>query len=135
MHVICKIKHALKYDERKMNRKGIFYAPDFSLAPMNQYAPAKMLRVRIKAHIEEISSLFSLKIGITFNKKSFSQREGARIHVFITHGDNGNKIALLQDYQQELNYIMMQHHSKDAGIDFTHKLQCKELEILVRCCF
>ena len=64
MHVIYKLKSVLKYDERKVRRKGIFHAPDFLLVPMNQHVHVEMLGVRIKAHMEAISSLFGLSIGV-----------------------------------------------------------------------
>ena len=93
MHMMHKLKGALKHEERKVNRKGVFYALEFSLVPTNHRVHVEMLGVRIKAHMEAISSLFGLNIGVGFNKKSCLQREGARVYTFVTHGEMERRLG------------------------------------------
>ena len=132
MYMIYKFKSVLKYEERQVRRKGIFHAPDFLLVPMNHHVHIEMLGVRIKAHMEAILSMFGPNVAVGFNRKSCLQIEGARVHTFITHGDNGKMIGLLKENQEESDHIMMGHYTRDVGIDFIYELQYEELKILVR---
>ena len=75
-HAKHNLNGILQCDERMLDRKKFFHAPDFSLIPLINHMHVEMLGVRIRSHVEAMLELFGLNIGVGFARKDACKEKG-----------------------------------------------------------